>query len=400
MAKVVNDPVIDSMNEVQNDIETEIEIKINNLKRAAATFLKQINAIQTKEKDDKLISTNQEDLKKLLETQSIQDLINNPKQILDKLMGYSATRKDGSEIMARIKRRTQILEYIFTFQKAINIFLNIGTITMTYVDDDGTLYEISEELEKEILRTSRFKGGKFIRVSLTEKLKKEINPQKTILEQHNEQVVKLYQKIMNKDNQISFANKDKNTKINNLLPVLYKNKRAITDTTFTTDFFLVTKRNRILTFNHINNLGILKEAYVDALFDENTKIKDSSNKSANILYDDYICHVDNLYGIFGGDVSVLQKDGTSSKDFAIKSGVFNSENYSQLILFANYILSQPSNNILKELGIQKNEKNMRTFFKDFTNQKIAEINGKLNTKAEDKVKEIFEKKGIMNIQFK
>ena len=43
---------------------------------------------------------------------------------------------------------------------------------------------------------------------------------------------------------------------------------------------------------------------------------------------------------------------------------------------------------------------MRTFFKDFTNQKIAEINGKLNTKAEDKVKEIFEKKGIMNIQFK
>ena len=45
MAKVVNDPVIDSMNEVQNDIETEIEIKIDNLKRAAATFLKQINAI-------------------------------------------------------------------------------------------------------------------------------------------------------------------------------------------------------------------------------------------------------------------------------------------------------------------------------------------------------------------
>ena len=45
MAKVVNDPVIDSMNEVQNDIETEIEIKIDNLKRAATTFLKQINAI-------------------------------------------------------------------------------------------------------------------------------------------------------------------------------------------------------------------------------------------------------------------------------------------------------------------------------------------------------------------
>ena len=400
MVKVVSEPVSDSMQEIQNNTEIYINTKINNLKIAAATFLQQINAIQNKEKDNKMISINQENLKELLEKQSMQDLIKNPKQILNKLMGYSITRRDGSEIKTRIERREQILEYIFTFQKAINNFLNISTITMTYVDDDGVLYKISEELEKDILKSSRFKDGKFMRISLTKELLGNIREEnlkeedKEILENHNEQVVKLYQKIMEKEDQIAFANKDKKTNINKLLPTLYKQRREITDTTFTTDFFLVTKRNKKLTFNHVNNLGILKEAYVDALFDKNTKIEDSSNKSANILYDDYICKVDNLYGIFGGDVSVLQENGVS-KDFAIKSGIFNSENYSQLISFANYILSESSNNILKELGLQKNEENMKTFFKDYTRQSIAKINGKLNEKAEAKVRETF---SGMNIQ--
>ena len=77
--------------------------------------------------------------------------------------------------------------------------------------------------------------------------------------------------------------------------------------TFTTDFFLVTKRSQVITFNHVNNLGVLKEAYVAALFDTGDDIITEDmgyNEAANKLYDNYIKKVDNLYGIFGGDVSI------------------------------------------------------------------------------------------------
>ena len=416
MDKVVNDPVTDSINKVQNDINTKIEEKMTKLKTAAATFLKQINAIQIGEEYNELILIDQKNLQELLNTQSMKDLINNPKQILNKLMGYSATRKNGTKIMTRIEKRKKILEYIFIFQKEINSFLNIGTITMTYVDDDGILYKISENIEKELLANSRFKDGKFIGLSLTDKLKKDIEKEEKeekklwqeLLEKRNTQVVELYQKIMNEANQTDFANKDEKTDINTLLPTLYKNRREvekkkskkrkkITKQIFTTDFFLVTKRDE-LTFNHVNNLGILKEAYVAALFDKETTITGPNNESANILYDKYICNVDNLYGIFGGDVSISQKGGPS-KDLAVKSSTFSSENYSQLISFANYILSKSSNDILKKLGSENNKENMEAFFRNYTKQDIAKINGKLNEKAADAVSSIFEEKGIMDIQF-
>ena len=129
-------------------------------------------------------------------------------------------------------------------------------------------------------------------------------------------------------------------------------------------------------------------------FDKDKKIKGSNSAAANILYDKYICNVDNLWGIFGGDVSVLQEDGLS-KDFAIKSGTFSGESYSSLISFANYILSESSNDILKKIGLKKNKKNMEAFFRDATTQSIAKINGELNKNAEAEVKEVF--RG-MNIQ--
>ena len=404
MAKIVNDPVTDSINEVQNDINTKIEEKMTKLKTAAATFLKQINAIQTGEKYNELISINQENLKELLEKQDIQYLINNPKEILDALMGYSVVAKQNSERQNIIKQREQILEYVFTFQKAINSFLNIESITLTYVDNNGVLYKFSEDIEKKILKTSFFKDGKFIGIYLNKNKLKEATQETFNEKTHNMHVVELYKKIMDKKDQKAFANKDKKTNINELLPTLYKQRRTVseiineetqeTKKTYTTDFFLVTKRNKKLTFNHVNNLGILKEAYVEALFDKDKKIKGSNSAAANILYDRYICNVDNLWGIFGGDVSVLQKDGLS-KDFAIKSGTFSGESYSSLISFANYILSESSNDILKKIGLKKNKKNMEAFFRDATTQSIAKINGELNKNAEAEVKEVF--RG-MNIQ--
>ena len=114
------------------------------------------------------------------------------------------------------------------------------------------------------------------------------------------------------------------------------------------------------------------------------------NEAANKLYDNYIKKVDNLYGIFGGDVSIKQ-DNKGSKDLAVKSGSFNSEKYSQLILFANYILSASNKSIriLNDLGEQNNTSNMEKFFKDFTKRKISFINGKLNDDAAKEVQKHF-----------
>lgn len=404
MTKIVNDPVTDSMQEVQKDVKIDIEEKLNNLKSAAATFLQRIHAIQEKEKDKKIIQTNQENLKELLKTYSMEYLIDNPKEVLDALMGYSVVAKQNSERQNIIEQREQILEYIFTFQKAINSFLNIESITLTYVDNNGVLYKFSEDIEKKILKTSFFKDGKFIGIYLNKNKLKEATQETFNEKTHNMHVVELYKEIMDKKDQKAFAKRDKKTNINELLPTLYKQRRTVseiineetkeTKKTYTTDFFLVTKRNKKLTFNHVNNLGILKEAYVEALFDKDKKIKGSNSAAANILYDKYICKVDNLWGIFGGDVSILQENGLS-KDFAIKSGTFSGESYSSLIPFANYILSESSNDILKKIGLQKNEKNMEAFFKDATKQSIAKINGELNKDAEDEVKKVF---SGMNIQ--
>lgn len=411
MSKTAN-PIIDSMNEVKEQGMQDISDKLKNLRDAANIFLNNIRKLYGRKESNKnfrQIKNHQN----LLKNAIVQELIKNPKQSLEYIIGKKLV-EDKKDQAQQLKDRQKVLKYIFDFQGAINDFLNIQTINMVFVDDDGILYELTQQQEKDILKTAQFDDGKFISLYLTQEqkenskmlLNEDINNNQGLI--YNEYVQKLYTKIMSPDDQKQFAEDKKNSDYNKLLPTLYKQRRSagmkITDEgiiteTFTTDFFLVTKRSQVITFNHVNNLGVLKEAYVAALFDTGDDIITEDmgyNEAANKLYDNYIKKVDNLYGIFGGDVSIKQ-DNKGSKDLAVKSGSFNSEKYSQLILFANYILSASNKSIriLNDLGKENNTSNMEKFFKDFTKRKISFINGQLNDAAAKEVQNHFK-----NINFK
>ena len=406
------DPIIDSMNEVKEQGMQDISDKLQNLRDAANIFLNNIRKLYGRKESNKNLRQIKNH-QNLLKNAIVQELIKNPKQSLEYIIGKNLV-EDEKKQAQQLEERQKILNYIFKFQDAINNFLNIQTINMVFVDDDGILYELTQQQEKDILKTAQFDDGKFISLYLTQEqkeksnilLNEDINNNQGLI--YNKYIQQLYIKIMNPDDQKQFAEDKKNSDYNKLLPTLYKQRRdagmKITDEgiiteTFTTDFFLVTKRSQVITFNHVNNLGVLKEAYVAALFDTGDDIITEDmgyNEAANKLYDNYIKKVDNLYGIFGGDVSIKQ-DNKGSKDLAVKSGSFNSEKYSQLILFANYILSASNKSIriLNDLGKENNTSNMEKFFKDFTKRKISFINGKLNDAAAKEVQNHFK-----NINFK
>ena len=406
------DPIIDSMNEVKEQGMQDISDKLQNLRDAANIFLNNIRKLYGRKESNKNLRQIKNH-QNLLKNAIVQELIKNPKQSLEYIIGKNLVEDEKKQVQ-QLEERQKILNYIFKFQDAINNFLNIQTINMVFVDDDGILYELTQQQEKDILKTAQFDDGKFISLYLTQEqkeksnilLNEDINNNQGLI--YNKYIQQLYIKIMNPDDQKQFAEDKKNSDYNKLLPTLYKQRRdagmKITDEgiiteTFTTDFFLVTKRSQVITFNHVNNLGVLKEAYVAALFDTGDDIITEDigyNEAANKLYDNYIKKVDNLYGIFGGDVSIKQ-DNKGSKDLAVKSGSFNSEKYSQLILFANYILSASNKSIkiLNDLGKENNISNMEKFFKDFTKRKISFINGKLNNAAAKEVQNHFK-----NINFK
>lgn len=393
MAKVVNDPVSDSANKVKTDTEVTLEQKLQNLKDAANIFLQNVHEIYNNVIDKKIQSNHIVKLKKL----SLEEMLKkNPKDLLNIIIGKNLDYAENE--------RSKILDQIFIFQKAINEFLNIDTIKMVYVDEDGTLYEFTENIEKNMLRAAGFKDGKFVSLSLTGELKKIIAEQgniksSEILKSHNEIVVNLYQKIMKQEDQDNFKIKNiENRK--DLLPTLYKQRRGIRKKneegkrieTYNTDFFLVTMENEEMTFKHMKNLGILKEAYVAALYDKKSKITDAKNEGANQLYEHYIKKVDNTYGIFGGDVSI-KIENSKSQDLAIKSGSFNSENYNQLISFAKYVLLQLEDvtTYLKNIENQNNTDILKQFISNFSGA-AAKINGSLNKKAADKLQKDLKKK--------
>lgn len=397
MAKAVNDPATDSMNQAKKDAETNLEQKLDNLKNAANIFLQNVHIIYNNVIDKKIQNNHIGKLKKLSFEEMLKE---NPKDLLNIIIGKNLDYAEN--------KRSEILDQIFIFQKAINEFLNINAINMVYVDEDGTLYEFTENIEKNMLRAAGFKDGKFVSLSLTERLKEIIAEQGNIissqsLKSHNEIVVKLYQKIMNQEDQNNFI-KNNIEERKDLLPTLYKQRRSIykkneegkREKTYNTDFFLVTMENQEMTFKHMKNLGILKEAYVAALFDEKSKITDASNEGANQLYKNYIQDVDNTYGIFGGDVSI-KIENSKSQDLAIKSGSFNSENYNQLISFAKYVLSQSENAIAYLKNIENKDENNTDILKQFITNfsgKAAKINGLLNKKAADKLQRDLKKIGI------
>lgn len=376
-----------SIEEAYTEINKELLNKFKKLQEAARHFIIQIERLS----NESNITNHQTAYLKLLET-----TINNNNQMTNQDINNinNTFVKQRNNSKNNINKQN-ILDESFNFQQAINDFLNIEEISMTYVTQKGEIYKINLEQEKELLKTGNFdkQTGK-IAISnfnfMSFVNQNHINPInfKDDSELSLNSVVKdLYDKILDKNNQEKFIN---NNKSNKPTPVMYIPKRNVTKTNdgkeYTTvynDLFLVTRRQKNkIWFNHINNWGILKEAYVAALFNVNGEITTSNDEGANMLYDNYIKEVDNLPGIFGGDVSVGQREGTKSIDYAVKSGNFSSQSYKILINFADSILKDK-----EAINNLKNSKNEKDFIKKYHAQ-LSKINGRINQSIKENLENI------------
>ena len=376
-----------SIEEAYTEINKELLNKFKKLQEAARHFIIQIERLS----NESNITNHQTAYLKLLET-----TINNNNQMTNQDINNinNTFVKQRNNSKNNINKQN-ILDESFNFQQAINDFLNIEEISMTYVTQKGEIYKINLEQEKELLKTGNFdkQTGK-IAISnfnfMSFVNQNHINPInfKDDSELSLNSVVKdLYDKILDKNNQEKFIN---NNKSNKPTPVMYIPKRNVTKTNdgkeYTTvynDLFLVTRRQKNkIWFNHINNWGILKEAYVAALFNVNGEIITSNDEGANMLYDNYIKEVDNLPGIFGGDVSVGQREGTKSIDYAVKSGNFSSQSYKILINFADSILKDK-----EAINNLKNSKNEKDFIKKYHAQ-LSKINGRINQSIKENLENI------------
>lgn len=376
-----------SIEEAYTEINKELLNKFKKLQEAARHFIIQIERLS----NESNITNHQTAYLKLLET-----TINNNNQMTNQDINNinNTFVKQRNNSKNNINKQN-ILDESFNFQQAINDFLNIEEISMTYVTQKGEIYKINLEQEKELLKAGNFdkQTGK-IAISnfnfMSFVNQNHINPInfKDDSELSLNSVVKdLYDKILDKNNQEKFIN---NNKSNKPTPVMYIPKRNVTKTNdgkeYTTvynDLFLVTRRQKNkIWFNHINNWGILKEAYVAALFNVNGEITTSNDEGANMLYDNYIKEVDNLPGIFGGDVSVGQREGTKSIDYAVKSGNFSSQSYKILINFADSILKDK-----EAINNLKNSKNEKDFIKKYHAQ-LSKINGRINQSIKENLENI------------
>ena len=374
-----------SIEQVQKEVNTELSNKFKKLQEAASHFINQIKSLSNKQD----ITDHQGEYLKLLET-----IINNNNQMtnqdIDNISNTFVKQRNNS----RNNINTQdILDESFNFQQAINDFLNIKEINIVYVTQEGEIYKINLEQEKELLKkgifdieTGRVNISKSNFMSLTNINSINFDEKDSQLSL-NSTVKELYKKIINKENQEKFIS---NKKLEKPTPVMYIPKREVIKTkdgkdytTIYNDLFLVTRRQqKKIWFNHINNWGILKEAYVAALFNVNGEITNSEDEGANMLYDNYIKEVDNLPGIFGGDVSIKKEGQKKSIDYAVKSGNFSSQSYKALINFADYILTNE-----KVKNILENSKDENDFIQKY-HKDLSKINGKINKSIQENLEKI------------
>ena len=167
------DPIIDSMNEVKEQGMQDISDKLQNLRDAANIFLNNIRKLYGRKESNKNLRQIKNH-QNLLKNAIVQELIKNPKQSLEYIIGKNLVEDEKKQVQ-QLEERQKILNYIFKFQDAINNFLNIQTINMVFVDDDGILYELTQQQEKDILKTAQFDDGKFISLYLTQEQKEKSN---------------------------------------------------------------------------------------------------------------------------------------------------------------------------------------------------------------------------------
>lgn len=390
-----------SINTIEKEINKETIKSIKPLKRAATDFLKTINNLTNSGLSNKnLAKLSKDKYLNLLSNviQNAEDLLLNIKNDQKRI------NKEIENAEQNVKEIDDIIDACFKFQTAINKFLDIKQIIMTWITPDGEIYHLSLEYEEYLLRTRRFEDKKFNLPDITQSsIKKQLEEQKKdkikritkqrIKKGHQRQIYDLYKTML--DNQNTNKGNGNIEKRPAFYESYYQNKikRIINNKEIEVSrkpdlFFAMTLDNNELNFKFVNNWGILREAYYAALMDDNATFDSDQNKQANKLYEEYIKKVDNKAGVLGGDVSVTNKDGITTTEYAVKTGSAKSQSFLQYFTIAKKIIALDSNT-------QFSKENFITMMQG----KTEYINGVISDEVREHLEEDLEKNlGIQGVK--
>ena len=250
--------------------------------------------------------------------------------------------------------RKQILEKIFQFQHLLSTILGQEIVlTWIYVDDDGKekIMTYSSAAEEDILVNSSGYGKVSLRQSaakkttgtdLTQYLQSLVQDEDTkkIIENHIKIVKAINDYIKEKERLVSTTTTSTNKKGQS-----YSKSHL----------FLWWKEAEKRIYGYVNNYGFYYEGYVGALVNYQSRdfenINDLENK-IKVLYTKYILNVDNLAGMWGGDiVTNLFNDNNLNVQLAVKYGNASSQSFSILYRFMRWI-SEQSDSSLENLSVK------------------------------------------------
>lgn len=248
--------------------------------------------------------------------------------------------------------RKQILEKIFQFQHLLSTILGQEIVlTWVYVDDDGKekIMTYSSAAEEDILVNASGYGKVSLRQSaakkttgtdLTQYLQSLVQDEDTkkIIENHIKIVKAINDYIKEKERLVSTTTTSTNKKGQS-----YSKSHL----------FLWWKEAEKRIYGYVNNYGFYYEGYVGALVNYQSRdfenINDLENK-IKVLYTKYILNVDNLAGMWGGDiVTNLFNDNNLNIQLAVKYGNASSQSFSILYRFMRWI-SEQSDSSLENLS--------------------------------------------------
>ena len=248
--------------------------------------------------------------------------------------------------------RKQILEKIFQFQHLLSTVLGQEIVlTWVYVDDDGKekIMTYSSAAEEDILVNASGYGKVSLRQSaakkttgtdLTQYLQSLVQDEDTkkIIENHIKIVKAINDYIKEKERLVSTTTTSTNKKGQS-----YSKSHL----------FLWWKEAEKRIYGYVNNYGFYYEGYVGALVNYQSRdfenINDLENK-IKVLYTKYILNVDNLAGMWGGDiVTNLFNDNNLNVQLAVKYGNASSQSFSILYRFMRWI-SEQSDSSLENLS--------------------------------------------------
>ena len=244
--------------------------------------------------------------------------------------------------------RKQILEKIFQFQHLLSQILGQEIVlTWVYIDDNGEeqIMTYSSAAEEDIIAS----GSGYGKVSLRQSVAKNITG--TDLTQ--------YLQSFAKDEETKNIIKNHVKIVKAINDYIKQEKRLVSTTTTSTNkkgqnytkfhLFLWWQETQGRIYGYVNNYGFYYEGYVGALVNYQSQEFNSINNledKIKLLYTKYILNVDNLAGMWGGDiVTNLFNDNNLNIQLAVKYGNASSQSFSILYRFMRWISGQSDSSL-------------------------------------------------------